>query len=94
MSQLEVVQIPCLTDNYGYLVHDSESKFTASIDSPALDAIEDALRQNGWVLTHIFNTHHHYDHTGANLELKKRWKCKILGSEKDSDRIPAKVRIE
>ena len=88
MSQLEVVQIPCLSDNYGYLVHDSESKFTASIDSPALDAIEDALRQNGWVLTHIFNTHHHYDHTGANLELKKRWKCKIIGSEKDSDRIP------
>ena len=88
MSQLEVVQIPCLTDNYGYLVHDSESKLTASIDSPALDAIEDALRQNGWVLTHIFNTHHHYDHTGANLELKKRWGCKIIGSEKDSDRIP------
>ena len=88
MSQLEVVQIPCLSDNYGYLVHDSESKLTASIDSPALDPIEEALRQNGWVLTHIFNTHHHYDHTGANLELKKRWKCKIIGSDKDSDRIP------
>ena len=88
MSNIEVVQIPCLSDNYGYLVHDPDSKLTASIDSPSIDPIEDVLRENGWLLTHIFNTHHHYDHTGANLELKERWKCKIIGSAKDSDRIP------
>ena len=34
------------------------------------------------------NTHHHFDHIGANLELQKKYNCQIIGNEKDKDRIP------
>ena len=36
----------------------------------------------------IFNTHHHWDHTGGNLQLKKKWRCRVLGFAKDAERIP------
>ena len=39
-------------------------------------------------LDFILNTHHHLDHVGANLELKKRYNCEIVGNKKDKDRIP------
>ena len=41
-----------------------------------------------WRLTHILNTHHHFDHAGGNLELKEQWGCTIVGSGPDADRIP------
>ncbi len=88
MSALEVIQIPCLADNYGYLVHDPSTGLTASIDTPDTSPIEDILKKNNWRLSHIFNTHHHFDHTGGNLELKARWNCIIIGSATDADRIP------
>ena len=70
---IEVVQIPCLNDNYGYLIHDSGSGLTATIDTPEVAPINAALEQRGWRLTHIFNTHHHFDHAGGNEALKKQW---------------------
>ena len=39
-------------------------------------------------LTAIWNTHHHPDHTGGNLELKRRYRCSIVGSAEDSMRLP------
>lgn len=87
-SKLEVHQFPCLEDNYGYLLHDPDSGFTASIDTPEVTAIEHALQEKGWQLTHIFNTHHHFDHAGGNLELKEKTDAVIVGPRKDARRIP------
>ena len=87
-STLEVVQFPCLGDNYGYLIHDSVNNLTATIDTPEVAPINNALAAKGWTLTHILNTHHHYDHAGGNLELKEQWGCTIVGSKPDADRIP------
>ena len=67
---IEVKQIPCLGDNYGFLVHDTETGATASIDTPEVQPINNALAEQGWTLTHILNTHHHFDHAGGNEELK------------------------
>jgi hydroxyacylglutathione hydrolase len=39
-------------------------------------------------LTHILNTHHHFDHTGGNIPLKEEFGAKVIGPEKDRDRIP------
>jgi hydroxyacylglutathione hydrolase len=75
MAKLEIHQFPCLSDNYGYLVHDSENNLTATIDTPEVAPINRALEERGWSLTHILNTHHHFDHAGGNLELKDRWNC-------------------
>ncbi len=84
----EVHQFPCLSDNYGYLVHDAATGATASIDTPEADAINAALEARGWRLTHILNTHHHFDHAGGNEALKARWGCTIIGAANDAQRIP------
>lgn len=85
---IEVHQFPCLSDNYGFLVRDVASGAVASIDTPDADAINAALAERGWSLTHILNTHHHFDHAGGNEALKKKWGCQIVGAANDADRIP------
>jgi len=88
MSPIEIHQFPCLQDNYGYLVHDRETGVTAALDTPDAAAILAALDGRGWRLTHILNTHHHADHAGGNLELKRRTGCRIVGPRADAQRIP------
>lgn len=88
LPQLDVHMFPCLEDNYGYLVHDKDSGFTACVDTPEVEPILRALDDKGWQLTHILNTHHHFDHAGGNLELKEKTDCIIIGANKDADRIP------
>ena len=63
---LDVHQFPCLSDNYGFLLHDPASGETAAIDTP--DGAE-YLKQadaKGWRITQIWNTHWHPDHAGGN----------------------------
>ena len=79
---------PCLSDNYGFLIHDPINKLTATVDTPDAKVINSVLQKQGWQLTHIFNTHHHYDHVGGNLELKELTGCQIVGSYADASRIP------
>jgi len=84
---LEVEQIPCLSDNYGFLVHDPNSKQTVCIDSPDAEAISTALEKRNWNLTAIWNTHHHFDHVGGNKALQERWGCKIIAPKGDGAHI-------
>lgn len=88
MSELAIHMFPCLADNYGYLLHDEESGATAAIDTPDAGEILAQLEAMGWRLTHIFNTHHHADHAGGNLALKRATKCTIVGPRADAARIP------
>ncbi|MEZ5565224.1 MAG: hydroxyacylglutathione hydrolase [Gammaproteobacteria bacterium] len=88
MPALQIHQIPCLADNYGYLIHDPIAGLTAAIDTPDADAIERALDERGWNLSFILNTHHHADHAGGNLALKESTGCVIVGCRADAARIP------
>jgi hydroxyacylglutathione hydrolase len=85
---VEVHMFACLNDNYGFLVHDPESGLTATIDTPEVAPINAALKAKGWTLTHIFNTHHHFDHAGGNEALKEQWSCQVVGAANDAARIP------
>ncbi|WP_308911444.1 hydroxyacylglutathione hydrolase [Pseudokordiimonas caeni] len=85
---LEIVQIPVLRDNYVYILHDAVSGETAVVDPAVAEPVEAALTERGWALTHIFNTHHHADHTGANLALKVAHEARIIGPAAERDRIP------
>ena len=87
-STLKIYQFPCLSDNYGFLIHDDKNGLTACIDTPEVSSIENALSINNWNLTHILNTHHHWDHAGGNLELKEKTNCIIVGPRADAERIP------
>ena len=83
---IEIVLIPVLEDNYLFIIHSGDD--TVAVD-PALDtAVLDALDTRGWKLTHILNTHHHWDHTGANLSLKEKTGCTIVGPAAEKDNIP------
>ena len=88
MSKLEIHQIPVLTDNYVYLAHDPQTGATAVVDPAVSEPVFAALDETGWALSHILNTHHHGDHTGANLEIKDKTGCTIIGSRSDRARIP------
>jgi hydroxyacylglutathione hydrolase len=79
---------PCLSDNFGVLLHDPATGATASIDAPEAAAVEKALAEKGWKLTHILVTHHHQDHTGGIAELKAKHKCRVIGPRGEAAKIP------
>ncbi len=84
---LEIHQFPCLSDNYGVLIRDSERGVVASIDAPSADAVRAALAEKGWKLSYILNTHHHGDHTDGNLALKQETGCVIIGPRAEQEKI-------
>ena len=83
-AQIEIV--PCLSDNYAYLVKSGDS--CAVVDPSEAAPVRAALARKGWRLTHILNTHHHPDHCGGNLELKNESGATVVGPGKDAARIP------
>ncbi len=85
---LELVTIPCLKDNYAYLVHDAESGETAVIDVPEAGPISAALKEQGWTLSHILLTHHHWDHIDGVADLLKDHLAQVIGAEADAHRLP------
>jgi hydroxyacylglutathione hydrolase len=85
---LEIVLVPLLKDNYGYLLREPAAKLTAVVDPSEAEPVLAMARGRGWELTHVLNTHHHHDHTGGNLRLKQATGCKIVGPKADHDRIP------
>lgn len=88
MESLKVKLIPCLFDNYAYLIHDEVTKMTAVVDPSDRDPILEVLGKMSWKLHYIFNTHHHGDHTGGNSDLKRRTGCQVVASRIDRHRIP------
>lgn len=85
---LEILQIPVLSDNYVYLVHEPQAGLTAVVDPAVADAPLEMAAQRGWRITHILNTHHHHDHVGGNLAIQQETGCIIAGPRADRARIP------
>ena len=88
MAGLRIEQIPVLRDNYVYLLRDEAEGACAAVDPSLAAPVLATLDRLGWTLTHVFNTHHHHDHTGGNLELKRATGCTIVGNGRDAARIP------
>jgi hydroxyacylglutathione hydrolase len=85
---LDLVTIPCLSDNYAFLIHDAASGETAVIDVPEAAPILAVLRQRGWTLTQILLTHHHADHIQGVAELRAATGAKVAGNAADAHRLP------
>jgi hydroxyacylglutathione hydrolase len=76
---MEIVAVPAFTDNYIWLVHDSDTGETAVVDpGDAAPALIEAERR-GWTITQVWNTHHHWDHTGGNAAIKDATGAKFSG---------------
>jgi hydroxyacylglutathione hydrolase len=76
---LKVHQFPCLSDNYGYLLHDPASGETTCIDTPDAEAYLREAAAQGWTITQIWNTHWHPDHAGGNAAIKAATGCVVSG---------------
>ena len=88
MANLEFHQFNCLDDNFGVLVHDPDTGATASIDAPDASRVIEELNSKGWELTHVFVTHHHWDHTQGIEELKSKFGCVVTGPSSEASKIP------
>ena len=86
---LEVHQFPCLSDNYGFLIHDPASGETACIDTPDAAAYLREAAHRGWQITQIWNTHWHPDHAGGNEAIKAATGCTVIAPAVDAPRIAA-----
>ena len=84
---MKIEIIPCLSDNFSYLIHDNKSGKVSIVDPAEYKACDNVIKKYK-KLDFILNTHHHADHVDGNLELKKKYNSKILGFELDKDRIP------
>lgn len=89
---LELAVIPCLKDNYAYLIHDPITGATGVVDVPETAPILAALAHREWRLTDIFLTHHHDDHIAGVAALKAATGgtlgAKVWGAEADRPRLP------
>ncbi|EPS61821.1 hypothetical protein M569_12972, partial [Genlisea aurea] len=87
-SSLQIELVPCLKDNYAYLLHDTETGTTGVVDPSEAEPVIYALNEKRRNLSYVLNTHHHHDHTGGNMVLKERYGAKVIGSGSDKERIP------
>ena len=67
---MRIVPIPCLEDNYAYLVIASGGE-AAVVDASEAAPVREAVRREGVRLAAIWSTHHHWDHVGGNEELAR-----------------------
>ena len=85
---MKIEIIKCLKDNYAYLIIDEKNQDACVVDPSETKPVISFVENKKINLKYILNTHHHYDHVGGNLELKKRYNCKVIGFIGDKDRIP------
>ena len=85
---MKIQIIPCLQDNYSYLIIDEENNTACVIDPSEATPIIEYLENNKIKLKFILNTHHHYDHVGGNQRLKEKYGASVVGYRKDKKRIP------
>ncbi|WP_170400599.1 hydroxyacylglutathione hydrolase [Ruegeria arenilitoris] len=85
---LEIVTIPCLSDNYAFLAHDAASGQTALVDAPESGPILAVLEARGWRLSHVLLTHHHWDHVDGLPGILEKHPAKVIGAAADAHRLP------
>ena len=85
---LEIVTVPCLSDNYAFLAHDAATGATAVIDVPDAAPILNVLLARGWRASHILITHHHSDHIDGVETLAAATGARVIGAAGDAHRLP------
>lgn len=85
---LDVTVIPCLSDNYGYLLHEPSQDVWAVVDAPEAAPLRAVIDAAGGKLDLILITHHHADHIDGVAELVEAYGAKTVGHAADASRLP------
>ena len=85
---MKIEIIPCLKDNYSYLIIDEVNNIACVVDPGEAEPIIEYLENTQIKLQFILNTHHHYDHVDGNQKLKEKYGASVIGYEGDKERIP------
>ena len=85
---MKIEIIPCLQDNYSYLIIDESNNTACVVDPSESEPIIDFINKKNIYLKYILNTHHHFDHVGGNQDLKKKYNSIVVGFKNDINRIP------
>lgn len=85
---LEIVTVPCLSDNYAYLAHDPVTGDTAIVDVPEAAPVLAAAAQRGWSVSSVFLTHHHDDHVQGLSTVLATHSARVFGAAADAHRLP------
>ena len=84
----DLITIPCLSDNYAFLLRDHDSGKVACIDVPEAAPILAALKERDWALSQIWLTHHHDDHVQGLAEVLAHHDANVIGAKNDAHRLP------
>lgn len=85
---LTLTTVPCLQDNYAFIVANPDTREAAVVDVPEAAPINAALAAGGWTLTTVLLTHHHWDHIDGLDGLDARDSVKVVGAAADAHRLP------
>ncbi|KAI3914884.1 hypothetical protein MKX01_018053 [Papaver californicum] len=84
---MKIVEIPCLEDNYSYMIIDEMSKEAVVVDPVEPDKIVDFAQQQGLLLKMALTMHHHWDHAGGNDRIRQMLPgIKVYGGSIDNVR--------
>lgn len=90
---MQVTVVPCLKDNYAYLVHADGSRDAFVVDPSEAEPVVQAIEKAGLKLVAIVNTHHHFDHVGGNEGLLEKYgEMDVWAFEGDRGRVPKQTR--
>jgi hydroxyacylglutathione hydrolase len=87
-NNIKIEIIPCLQDNYSYLIIDENKNDACVVDPSEAKPIINFIEKENINLKYILNTHHHFDHIGGNIELKEKYDSIVVGYKYDAERIP------
>jgi hydroxyacylglutathione hydrolase len=68
---MKIIPVPCLEDNYAYIIIDEATKEGAAVDPVEPEKVLSVSKENGVELTSVLTTHHHWDHAGGNEKIKE-----------------------
>lgn len=84
----DLVTVPCLSDNYAFLLHDAASGHTLLVDVPEAAPILAELADRNWQVSHVLLTHHHPDHVQGLAQLLADHPAQVIGGAADAHRLP------
>ena len=85
---MKIEIISCLQDNYSYLIIDETNNNACVVDPSEANPVINFVEKKNVNLKYILNTHHHFDHIGGNVDLKKKYNSTVVGYKHDAKRIP------